>query len=560
MELIGTKTRQEILKIQKDYALHDNIELYISECARVLLTDLDIFFDKKVIYLDIFTLQFGTDNFQSLTDFNADFLTTNFDDDIVKNYEFGKDSIKKDNTLSLTRLMRDNELHGFFISNDSKSIYTFEDKIDDCFCFELDKIKINKSLLEFYSVNQKIFDQAKKTAIFDETEIDEILEKTSINLNKFQREKLKNNFLLFHLYFFQKYKYHYSYFVRPRVARNNLYNGSLHIVLEEPLKISEFNILSSLMTDILSETAMSRMENLVKDVEWKTIAQYRSHALHHQNLARKGIKRNLEDAFNGNDKEKFDTYMAKLNAIDGYVKDLDEMEYALHKVDYSKLNYEKLAQNDKVRSILEHDKVGLVQIFENCLDTMLFSLDRIKFAGDENHKDLTAKMIEALKIKIKIDFDFIQINSIRSMFEVIFQDMIKNAIRHTNPINPIIELTLKDHVEFDKIHPSVKNLLELEILKAIESNIPNAEKLSYYTLVLTNNASISSDKFELLLTGNMNYEEKDFSLGVKTIHRLLKYDGIGKSGCLWFYTPSLECIGNEEETKTLLLIPNLDFI
>jgi hypothetical protein len=338
----------------------------------------------------------------------------------------------------------------------------------------------------------------------------------------------------------------YSYLIRTRNFDRD-YNGSIYLVFKQPLQIAEYSRIVDFFTHIMHAKIKYDYKR-ERNAEWKRVIEQITHSKYNQraiiNDNAKEFAKELKSLGLYEVLKKFEQNEVQRQSLDV----IDDFFFALNKVDFKKSNFDNLAEG-RIKDVLNPENINLSEAILKEINRVKLSLHVIPF-NKIPHRKKVSEYLSILETEFKNRFQDVIIVAANEGFRIILLDMLKNAVRFTDDDNPLVNIELYP-TDLDEIDEWQKEKNEFTVTSE-----------TYMTLAFTNNhpiVQVDKKDYNNLLGKIISDQTSNTSqLGLRTIRTITKYDGLGKSGLRWFYTPSKECL-KEQQTKVLLLIPKADF-
>lgn len=556
--LFSHKEMRSIIQFQHEYYNDNNIHAYLSKCIGII--------DGVLVsclgddYLSSKSYYFNYNNILEVIDADKKQKESSFNyiDAIVK---AGENMMRQNQLVSISRALFDTSISGVLLYEGStpEALY-----INDIKKFDLSALNFSSPIFFKEKATESDILIAQSKIIKDDIYIN-AFSGFSKSLHLPTDDRMERVLVIYKLIYEQIIQQHcetkpfYVYFIRP-VTLHSVYSGVLLLVLLRPLADDEYASLSSILTVILSEKATVKSKN----EEWQKISEMRAHSLHHQISARKQITSEIEFLFNevikNRDKNtleyesRFFELLASMKSIDNYIANVDNLQFAVQKVERKYKNWCSLEDKDPNKEFLRIKDFDLAAMLVRHIKALQYALGLLAF--DAQQQERVANVLNKLIEKIEINLFGLRLNAVEKLLDVVIQDILKNVVKYTNAENPQITIELRN---FDA------NWVEPEVRRKLVAGV------AYKALVFTNNEPIREEKNYRFMINPSDAEENSFSkttnLGIRSIHTLLQYDGISQSQTTpdketpyWIYAPAMECLLQDHYTKTLLIFPKEDLI
>lgn len=467
-ELVPPYFYDELFSIKKRYNKNHNIGKYVHDCAHLLKSILSSWNNEHdLLYYNFYGYDYVSERFISLKDYNKNFYkNNNFNKYISNCFDKGLKAIAQGEMLGISRKIVDEKINFVMLSNDQNQLHIFKNYFTSAPTFNLDEY--NADFSEGVGYFDTTSDTYNKLAVYDFAK--------QLKIKAADKPKLLIN-LRVHKYTFKEKEHanYYIYYLRPRVFHRE-FIGSLYLVLTEPLPPHYINQLSLFISEVFSETSISR----IRRIEKLNITNLINEELHHS----------------------WNTYLRGLGSTIRY----DIMHLAttgqLQKLEQKK---DYLLENINTLIIINDFFVGLIKAgdnlqninylstkFDGCDYTFLlkseFSIKETLLricqnfkkyfnADDENYISFISA-IDTLISKLNIKKD-IQITTNEIAFEIVFMNLIKNALVHSELKNKKIEINFLKMPQSIAIQILNNGLIPKEWLDFINGGIDRAAGVEF---------------------------------------------------------------------------------
>ena len=332
------------------------------------------------------------------------------------------------------------------------------------------------------------------------------------------------------------------------------FNGSLLLITRRSINLDEYFEITDFFTFLMQARIKYEYKKALKNAEWKKVVEQITHSKYNQRAV---INDNAEDFYAILQDRNLDDLVTLFEVNEQLRRSIDRIDdffFALNKVEYSKENIKNIKQ-PRIEQLLNIETVSLGDILKEQITMLQNSLKLVPFKDTKIRNNVKLFL---LKFKEEMYFRFLhyKLGAVKSGFKIILLDLLKNAIKEVNEDNPQLDIQVYDF-----------NSSEIDewLISESKFSLPN---VPYVTLAFVNNkpivrknadGTLMRNIYDNLLGKNTDLNTSTTrQLGVKIVKQITNYDGLGKSGLKWFYTPSTECL-DCVYTKILLLIPKSDF-
>lgn len=300
------------------------------------------------------------------------------------------------------------------------------------------------------------------------------------------------------------------------------FNGSLLLVLTRNLIIDEYFEIAAFFTFIMQARVKYEYK---KEILNRTLIDEHSHSWKHTIGA---LKTNVEQIRNNFDnKEKFSIYVKNsLNQIDKLSKK-NIFLLNLMRAGSNAENINNLESNRRLA--FQRKKVSFRETITNVLKTIQYSTRELGISNT-NHRllveqDCIPQLLNSLK---KVEDFYVRVIPIG--LELVIEDLLKNAIFHTNYKRPKVTLYFK-----------------------------NSKDVGFKELHIINNQRIADPYFDLIKNGkNSEGIAKHYKVGMRTVQRILQYPIFNYTEGGW--NLDVQRINDDKDTDIFIKFPNSDIV
>lgn len=269
---------------------------------------------------------------------------------------------------------------------------------------------------------------------------------------------------------------YYAYFIRP-VNLHLSYSGVLHLSLSKYLSDEHYADIAFMLTSVLSNAAIE----VIKMDEWKKeIADEQSHSFKHSFGS---IITHLSSLKDFNSIRSNNEISIIINKAQEELSSLNKVNDLLLFLSRAGEYGENIDNVDKGSEIKTLKIVSVKQTLLKALKTIEYSLDSLGLSEDNHKENIEEKCLPILIQQLSnnhansnndsIINDF-QINIMPTGLEVVFLELLKNAIYHTNPITPKVSISvvdvLKQHKEIHFINNTPTSPKLVALIKGTNKN------------------------------------------------------------------------------------------
>ncbi len=411
--------------------------------------------------------------------------------------------------------------------------------------FNLDKISLSmKQMKRFHET--KPFDENNSNILEQLSEMSQSVPEEAL-IKIFDRKigmeemmQLKFAVLLHKLDAFQYKRGYFNYYVAPRYKEAN---GIASLTTNFPASRDQLHRLADIVTLVMTSIYVLK----AKDTTFQDVVDQ---SMHNQNSILSAIHYNLDRIEYAKDKEILAYQLGLVRFNFDNIYETNQLFYALVKADYKYENIDAI-KNPKVKQCLNTTKgKALSEIIKTRLKIIEDALENVflkegQYENEENQYRLYIE--EKLIPSVQANMSNVYIDCVQMALHVILNDILTNAVRY-NTHELEISITI-GNTKMDDLPDVFSGKQEGFLAK------------DYKTLAITNNGRLLEVYYNTML-GMMIDDEtirtSSRSLGISTILRILQYNGLGKSGKQWYFTPKKNCY-KDDKTTVFLLIPNDDF-
>ena len=524
-DLITSETRSKIKEVQRQFFVSNLIlrceKEYLDKSFEVLFADICEYFQSNLILFDAFSLN----NNHEIINIGESLYNKN------SVYKFLIDQFNPLYHKTITELLKHSREDSSFVSisneliqkNKESAVCLFGNAENKIEIQQIDCLNVNLSnVLLSSDINfSKPMTSADILELSEEVIVDDELNNfcSSFRISEDKNYGLRNTIVLYKSYL-NRYDKIYAYFIRPRAVHGD-YNGAMVIFLRRELSEAEFNLLCSILKEVLSELALAKsLEN-----EWEAITNEQNHTSKHMLNAIGHQLKSMrdEDVICCPDLlktrlDKICVYMDMINKSNDFL--LNIMRAQGGKIDRHAPELD--ITGGDIKKMLSR----VVDMLEETLFSFGFSdnTDQVRELRIQNY--CMPILRESIQKLPRVGFQVIQIG-----LEIVLIEILKNAIFHA-----------------DLDDPEVRIFLDSDDLKE-----------GYYTLHFVNNRTASQSFFDFIRNGvNHGSIGKQYKSGIRTIKRILNFSDFNLSKVKWGYdiTNQSTILGNC--TNIYLLIPKTD--
>lgn len=377
-------------------------------------------------------------------------------------------------------------------------------------------------------------DEMAKTA-FDHPGAKKDIEQLNLGLKMGdEMDSLKRALLLYKLDALHYKRGYFAYFVAPFYVEQR---GIAFLTTSYPASVEQLRRI----TDVVAFVMNGVVELKTKDSTREEVMKQNNHGM---NTILSSIKTNLSKLEYAKNYQDFIQYMRSIQLHFDFIYQINLLSTVLDKISYKRENISKFSDAQNINERLAIFEFSLAETINGLLKTIQDALETVAPNKSKEEREIYYQYLEENVMQsVQKDLGNIKIMGVNIALQIILQDILTNAIRY-NSSKPEIRIV---------VAPTEKSELPDEFLKRNSDNFP---VINYLTLAISNKFKLSDENFDILLgkeTGNSK-SSTSRSFGIATIMRILKYDGLGRSGQPWYFVPKKKEINLTEDNTTLLLL------
>lgn len=336
----------------------------------------------------------------------------------------------------------------------------------------------------------------------------------------FGEDELKNTIITAHALFALSKILNLPYcYLMPSFFVNykgiNMTFGTIILDVEKRLEPEEITLLRIINSDMYKMINTVKMHQLMQVEEWRHIVDSMSHSMKHHFIALSSTIEEKNYAFNWtlnhlknhnkqqaeNSERIYENFKTKVNGVKAQLVETNSVLFALMKIKGDRTNLK--GQGTDVQETLMVTRQGIDLVLLEVIDVLKYSLSGLGFATDRNTTSIKDGVLPNLDRGIRERFQGLSFYCCVPLLRIVLMDLLKNAIKYTDPFVPYLEVDMEDRDGVIRI-------------------------------LIKNNQSITKEEFDYINGYSLEVKgATSLRVGIKTVRGILNYNGIGQSGKTW---------------------------